>query len=186
MTNEFWRQNTIQIFHSNQRFDGSRWRIDKKKTCAWAWTRIRLIKNSSLVRHWQLLFVPYAQTINQNKIFQKLAHKSGEGTKWHLKIQSNLKMTPINPKSAQKRYSKKWYFPVHQNMKVTHFLPGKTCKSFCYINLYDLHEALQPRAYQQDQICTVHYVKTWKFWFSFRGIKKVVRYYHFFSDRYRK
>lgn len=129
MTYEFWRQNTIQIFHSNQIFDGSRRRIDKKKTCVWAWIRIRLRKNNSLVRHWQLLFVPYARTINQNKIFQKLAHKSGEGTKWHLKTQSNLKMTPINPKSAQKRYTKKWYFPVHQNMKVTHFLPGKTCKS---------------------------------------------------------
>ena len=28
-------------------------------------------------------------------------------------------MTPINPKSAQKRYPKKWHIPVHQHIEVT-------------------------------------------------------------------
>ena len=48
-----------------------------------------------------------------------LTHKSGEGLKWHPKIQRKLKMTPINPKSAQKRYPRKWHIPVSQHMEVT-------------------------------------------------------------------
>ena len=40
------------------------------------------------------------------QFFQKYTHKSGEGLKWHPKIRRKPKMTPINPKSAQKRYPK--------------------------------------------------------------------------------
>ena len=32
-------------------------------------------------------------------------------------------MTPVNPKSAQKRYPKKWHIPVHQHMEVTPLPP---------------------------------------------------------------
>ena len=33
-----------------------------------------------------------------------------------------LKMTPINLKSAQNKYSKKWHVPIHRHMKVTYSL----------------------------------------------------------------
>ena len=55
---------------------------------------------------------------------QFFTHKSGEGLKWHPKIRRKLKMTPINPKSAQKSYPKKWHTPVHQHMEVT-LPPGR-------------------------------------------------------------
>ena len=52
-----------------------------------------------------------ARKIILRQLFSKLkyTHKSGEGLKWHPKIRRKLKMTPINPKSAQKRYPKKWH-----------------------------------------------------------------------------
>ena len=40
------------------------------------------------------------------QFFQKYTHKSKDGLKWHPKIRRKLKMTPIDPKSAQKRYPK--------------------------------------------------------------------------------